>query len=137
MSSLPEPCSPQSPHPHHSTTPLGPQPQDRIPDLPKPLLKASLTAWAGAAGSMVQCNQFHLGAEWKHMLLETLVQHNSSPTDEGCDIHSWTEARKSKPTPKCKAATQFIFSRFPIRLQEGTLASCLIFFPPSVFCTRL
>lgn len=56
------------------------------------------------------------------------VQHNSSLPDEGCETHSWMEAQNSQPTTKCKAVTPFIFSRFPIRLQEGTLAVCPLFY---------
>lgn len=118
-------------HPH--STPMGALSHKTwVLELPDPLLKVSLRAWCCRISGYEQ-SVSPLG--W----METYViefrslraQHNSSPRNEGCETHSWTEAQKSKPTPKCKAAPQLAFSRFPTCLQEGTLAACLlwVFFP--------
>ena len=92
-------------HPH--STPMGALSHKTwVLELPDPLLKVSLRAWCCRISGYEQ-SVSPLG--W----METYViefrslwaQHNSSPRDEGCETHSWTEAQKSKPTPKCKAAT--------------------------------
>lgn len=49
------------------------------------------------------------------------------------------EAQNSKPTLSTKLQPQFIFSRFPIRLQEGTLAVCPLFYFlwfPALSCSK-
>lgn len=61
------------------------------------------------------------------------VQHKGSLPDEGCETHSRMEAQRASQPPNVKRQPQFIFSRFPIPLQEGTLAARLLGFFSSAF----
>ena len=122
-------------HPH--STPMGALSHKTwVLELPDPLLKVSLRAWADAAGSLVMCNQFHLWAEWKHMWLNLdLSGPSTAAHPQMRDVRltlGWRLKRASQP-PSTRLRPQLVFSRFSTHLQEGTLAACLlwVFFPSS------
>lgn len=130
-------------HPH--STPMGALSHKTwVLELPDPLLKVSLRAWADAAGSLVTSNQFHLWAEWKHMWLNLDLSGPSTtahPEMRDVRLTLGRKLKRASQPPSARLEPQLSFSRFPTRLQEGTLAACLLwgFFPlrfPVLGCSK-